>query len=93
MLSGEMPTWHFHPNRYSTSSTVLAQAERRRELLADVERFEAARRWTRRPLPPQPRSRRLFSSALLKQSRTGSGPLSNGIFIAAMLANGHRYPR
>jgi hypothetical protein len=78
----------------STSASDAAQAERRAELLADVERFEAARRWIRISLPPQSRSRRLFSSALLKQmAEREVGPLSNGVFIAAMLANGHRYLR
>jgi hypothetical protein len=78
----------------SASSTDLAQTERRGELLADVERFEAARRWIRRSLPPQPRSRRFFSSSLLKKmAEWEMGSLSNGVFIAAMLASDHRYRR
>lgn len=71
-----------------------AHAERRGELLADVERFEVACRWIRNFLPPQPRSRRFFSSSMLKKmAERELGPLSNGVFVAAMLASGHHYLR
>jgi hypothetical protein len=81
----------------SISSADLTQAEaiaERRELLESVERFEAACIWIRKHLPLSPRSRRYFSSYVLKQiAEREMGYLSNGVFIAAMLASGHRYLR
>jgi hypothetical protein len=78
----------------SISSADLTQAEaiaERRELLESVERFEAACIWIRKHLPLSPRSRRYFSSYVLKQiAEREMGYLSNG---AAMLASGHRYLR
>jgi hypothetical protein len=69
-------------------------AERRRELLASEASFTTACAWIRRHLRPHLRSRRYFSSSALKHIAAREiGPVSNGLFIAAMLHCGHRFLR
>jgi hypothetical protein len=71
-----------------------AIALRRRELLANGDSFAAACAWIRRHLRPHLRSRRYFSSSALKHIAAREiGPVSNGLFIAAMLHCGHRFLR
>jgi hypothetical protein len=65
---------------------------RRRELLASEASFAVACAWIRKHLRPHLRSRRYFSSSALKHIAAREiGPVSNGVFIAAMLHCGHRF--
>lgn len=69
-------------------------AERVRELLESGERFATACGWIRKHLPPQPASRRYFSSYALKHiAEEEIGYITNGLFIAAMLHCGHGFIR
>jgi hypothetical protein len=71
-----------------------AIALRRRELPASEASFAMACVWIRRHLRPHLRSRRYFSSSALKHIAAREiGPVSNGLFIAAMFHCGHPFIR
>jgi len=74
-------------------STLVSAPEHVPFFLGHTLAFDAACTWIRKHLPPE-RSRRYFASHVLAHiAACETGPIPNGVFIAAMIHCGHPFIR